>query len=49
MEWRLIQDDYHDAYTNMSIDEALLQSEVPVLRFYRWRPPAISVGYLQKM
>jgi len=49
MEWRLIQDDYHDAYTNMAIDEVLLQSEVPVLRFYRWRPPAISVGYFQKL
>ncbi len=49
MSWRLIQDDYHDAYTNMAIDEALLQSEVPVLRFYRWKPPAISVGYFQKL
>lgn len=49
MEWRLIQDDYHDAYTNMAIDEVLLQSEVPVLRFYRWRPPAISIGYFQKL
>ena len=33
----------------MAIDEALLQSKVPVLRFYRWRPPAISVGYFQKL
>ncbi len=49
MDWRLIQDDYHDAYTNMAIDEVLLQSEVPVLRFYRWRPPAISVGYFQRL
>ncbi len=49
MDWRLIQDDYHDGYTNMAIDEALFQSEVPVLRFYRWRPPAISIGYFQKL
>lgn len=49
MEWRLIQDNYHDAYTNMAIDEVLLQSKVPVLRFYRWRPPAISIGYFQKL
>lgn len=49
MEWRLIQDDYHDAYTNMAIDEVLLQSNTPVLRFYRWRPPAISIGYFQKL
>ena len=49
MRWRLIQEGYHDAYTNMAIDEALLQSEAPVLRFYRWRPPAISIGYFQKL
>ena len=49
MCWRLIQDDYHDAYTNMAIDEVLFQSNVPVLRFYRWRPPAISIGYFQKL
>ncbi|MBU4310640.1 lipoate--protein ligase family protein [bacterium] len=49
MRWRLIQDDYHDAYTNMAIDEVLLQSNIPVLRFYRWRPPAISVGYFQRL
>ncbi len=49
MPWRLIQDGYHNAYTNMAIDEVLLQSEVPVLRFYRWRPPAISIGYFQRL
>ena len=49
MRWRLIQDDYHNAYTNMAIDETLLQSNIPVLRFYRWRPPAISIGYFQKL
>ncbi len=49
MDWRFIQDSYYGAYTNMAIDEALLQSEVPVVRFYRWRPPAISVGYFQKL
>ncbi len=49
MDWRLIPDDYHGAYTNMAIDEVLLQSKVPVLRFYRWRPPAISLGYFQRL
>jgi len=49
MEWRLIQDGYHNAYTNMAIDEALLQSNIPVLRLYRWSPPAISIGYFQKL
>jgi lipoate-protein ligase A len=49
MEWRLLQDGCQDAYTNMAVDEVLLESKIPVLRFYRWRPPAISVGYFQKL
>jgi lipoate-protein ligase A len=36
----------------MGLDEALLESvsrgtSPPVLRFYRWNPPAVSVGYFQ--
>jgi lipoate-protein ligase A len=36
----------------MGMDEALLESvsrliSPPVLRFYRWTPPAVSVGYFQ--
>ena len=44
----------HDVYprsaaTNMSIDEALLESEkIPIIRFYRWRSPALSFGYFGK-
>jgi len=34
------------ASLNMAIDEALLESsDSPVLRFYRWRGPALSFGY----
>jgi lipoyl(octanoyl) transferase len=37
------------AATNMSIDEALLESaSVPTIRFYRWRSPAMSFGYFGK-
>ena len=49
-----ITDVYHDvcphsAAMNMAIDEALLESAiVPVIRFYRWRSPALSFGYFGK-
>ena len=34
------------AATNMAIDEALLESAtIPLIRFYRWRSPALSFGY----
>ena len=33
----------------MAIDEALLISDRPVLRFYRWKPAAISLGYSQSI
>jgi lipoate-protein ligase A len=36
----------HSAAMNMAIDEALLECfTVPVVRFYRWRSPALSFGY----
>src|SRR5205807_9977598 len=41
---------YHDAARpaamNMAIDEALLEmANLPAIRFYRWRSPALSFGY----
>jgi lipoyl(octanoyl) transferase len=36
----------HPAAMNMAIDEALLESAtIPLIRFYRWRSPALSFGY----
>ena len=39
----------HSAAINMAIDEALLESAtIPIIRFYRWRSPALSFGYFGK-
>jgi lipoyl(octanoyl) transferase len=39
----------HSAAMNMAIDEALLETPVvPIIRFYRWRSPALSFGYFGK-
>ncbi|MGC9196926.1 MAG: lipoate--protein ligase family protein [Syntrophobacteraceae bacterium] len=51
--WRLLDTGALPASLNMAIDEALLQLHVPgesqpVLRFYQWKPPAVSLGYFQK-
>ncbi len=53
-EWRLIESEYLDAYTNMAIDEAIFtmreKLNLPAtLRFYGWKPAAISIGYFQKI
>jgi lipoate-protein ligase A len=45
----LIPLEVHDAFMNMAIDEAILQSRmenlVPnTIRFYQWQPSAVSVG-----
>ena len=48
--WRLLCDGPADAAWNMSLDEALLcgvSGSAPVLRFYRWRCPSVSLGYRQ--
>lgn len=50
-EWRLILSPPLPGAWNMAIDEALQATVrttgVPVLRFYAWSPPAVSVGYFQ--
>jgi len=53
-EWRLIDSGYLDAYTNMAIDEAIFAMREKLglpatLRFYAWKPAAISIGYFQKI
>lgn len=49
MKARLISPDAHPPSMNMAIDEALLDSRLPVLRLYRWVPPGLSIGYAQSI
>ncbi len=51
-KWRMIVTDPADGYYNMALDEAIMKSHrqklcLPTLRFYRWEPPALSLGYFQ--
>jgi lipoyl(octanoyl) transferase len=51
-QWRLLDTGPADGFTNMAVDEALLESLAvekgpPILRFYSWLPPALSLGYGQ--
>lgn len=50
--FRVLQTGFSDAYFNMGLDEAILGAvasgaALPTLRFYGWKPPAISIGYFQ--
>jgi len=51
--WRLLIHDAADGYVNMATDEAIATVHslglVPAtIRFYRWSPPALSLGYFQR-
>ncbi|HEX2275779.1 MAG TPA: hypothetical protein VHN13_01475, partial [Candidatus Tectomicrobia bacterium] len=50
--WRLLDTGAADAFTNMAVDEAILEifateGGPSTLRFYAWSPPALSLGYGQ--
>jgi len=50
--WRLLKLEVKDAFTNMAIDEAILRARIEevvpnTIRFYRWRPSAVSIGRFQ--
>ena len=51
MRFRFIKDGYNTAAMNMAIDEAIMRETkktgMPTVRFYSWKPPAISIGYFQ--
>lgn len=45
---RVIIHPAQSSFYNMAVDEALLRlCQMPVLRFYRWSEPAVSIGYFQ--
>ena len=53
-KWRLLDTGLHDAFYNMALDEAIAVARsknlVPnTLRFFRWEPSAVSIGYFQSM
>lgn len=51
--WRLLHSPPSSAGYNMSVDEALLNlfylKEKPILRFYTWKKPTLSLGYYQSI
>lgn len=54
MQWRVIPLEEHDAFTNMATDEAASEaiaagSALPTIRFYTWKPSAVSIGCFQSM
>ena len=51
--WRFLPFAYYHPYTNMAIDEVILEAYKagfvpPTFRVYGWRPAGISIGYFQK-
>lgn len=51
--WRLLRSSGDNPYENMAIDESLLIAcekgfSPPTLRFYSWRPSAVTTGYSHK-
>jgi len=54
MNWRLLDSEPNIGAYNMAVDEELLAraqagETTPVLRFYTWHPPALSIGRFQKI
>jgi lipoate-protein ligase A len=53
-QWRFLFTGENDAFFNMALDEAILQScqsgqSLPTLRLYLWRPSGVSIGYFQSL
>jgi len=53
-KWRFLTTQDKTAYTNMAIDWAVLNANSkgqvpPTVRFYTWKPSAISIGYFQSL
>lgn len=53
-KWRVVELETHDAFLNMALDEAVSEAvaerdALPTIRFYRWAPSAVSIGYFQSL
>ena len=51
-KFRMIPFQYFDAFTNMALDETIMEgvrkgSTLPTIRFYGWDPSAVSIGIFQ--
>lgn len=54
MKWRVIPLEIHDAFFNMAADDAIGEgvkegTSPPTIRFYKWKPGAVSIGHFQSM
>lgn len=51
--WRFVPRASYDGFMNMGLDEIMqvyaYQTNTPVIRFYDWNPPAVSIGYDQSL
>ncbi|MBI2175783.1 lipoate--protein ligase family protein [Candidatus Woesearchaeota archaeon] len=53
-KWRIIDLSVSNAAMNMALDEAISEAvrrkeSVPTIRFYKWLPSAVSIGYFQSL
>ncbi len=53
-KWRILSLQENDAFMNMALDEAISNSVAldlspPTIRFYTWKPSAVSIGYFQSI
>jgi lipoate-protein ligase A len=53
-KWRLLKTENYTAAANMAIDRAVIVANSegkvpPTVRFFTWKPPAISIGYFQSL
>ncbi|VVB87635.1 Lipoate-protein ligase A subunit 1 [uncultured archaeon] len=51
MKWRVVELETYDACMNMALDEvageSVRNSSIPTIRFYNYKPSAVSIGYFQ--
>lgn len=52
--WRLLITEPMDGASNMALDEAIFLARIrgvapPTVRFFSWSPPAVSIGYGQRL